>query len=128
VVLRFRLRFTSAFVRLRRDKSARQGCIRLRPRRAGRSGVSAAAVALARFGAPRKRRILFFHFSDGGFLPKAATKQHRRTALPACLHSNKLETGATPVLRFIRSPVSIRLIREIHVFLKLQCRIRNFFP
>ena len=29
-----RLRFTSAFVRLRRDKSARQGRLRLRPRRA----------------------------------------------------------------------------------------------
>jgi hypothetical protein len=34
VVLRFRLRFTSAFVRLRRDKSARQGCLRIHPRHA----------------------------------------------------------------------------------------------
>ena len=41
VVLRFRLRFTSTFVRLRRDESARQGRLRLRLRRDGRGGVSA---------------------------------------------------------------------------------------
>ena len=33
MALRFRLCFTSAFVRLRRDKSARQGCLHLRPHR-----------------------------------------------------------------------------------------------
>jgi hypothetical protein len=28
---------------------------------------------LRRSGVPAERRILFLHFSDGGFLPKAAT-------------------------------------------------------
>jgi hypothetical protein len=61
-----------------------------------------------RSGVPAERRILLLHFSDGGFLPEAATLRNSRSVWTSAFATLRRDVAVTSAPLFVRTEI-IRL-------------------
>jgi hypothetical protein len=63
-------------------------------------------LCFRRSGAPAERRILLLHFSDGGFLPKAATRRNSQSVWTSAFATLRRDVAVASAPLFVRTKIT----------------------